>query len=152
MPGTTPRLVVAAVTAFLIILLVLVGTLDNLPAVWRGLAQGFGTVAGIYLGAHLGVGEDRGKQEAASRVAIGNLVALARSLQLVLLTTDEARARWSNRPPRDLTAAQSAADATLAAVDVQCRALLSQAEAAAEAWVPYVDPEWLRQQREANDS
>ena len=147
--------VVAALVAFLVVALSLFGALEELPQAVRGLAQAIGTLAGIYRGAHFQSHDQRRTSEGAAKTSILSLAALAKSVRVLLDSLSEARDRLRETPPRSLDGFQNAVDQFITGVDAQGRALLAQAEAAAQAWYPFVredDPFMKQLSQEAGQS
>ncbi len=141
-PRLTGRSVIAALLAVVVIVLTLAGTLDDLPPLVRGTSQALGTLAGIYLGARWQAADQRTALEGTAAPALANLVALAGSIKLVIATTDQFRQRATSETPRTIEAFAHTSETLLAGIDNQARTLLTQVQAAAAAWVPFVnDPE-----------
>ena len=155
MTRTPSASVVAALIAFLVVALSLFGALEGLPQGVRGAAQAIGTLAGIYLGAHFQSHDQRRTSEGAAKSSILNLAALAKSVRVLLASLGEARDRLRETPPRSLDGYQSTMEQLITGVDAQGRALLAQAEAAAQAWYPFVredDPFMKQLSQEVGDS
>lgn len=133
----TGRSVVAALLAVVVIVLTLIGALDNVPVLLRGSAQALGTLAGVYLGARLQAHDDRTSIAGAANSALANLVALAESIKLLIATSESFRERTVTSTPQTVAAFQHTSESLLAGIDNQARMLLTQAQAAATVWVPY---------------
>ncbi len=136
-PFGTGRSVIAALLAILIISLTLIGALDDLPTAVRGLAQSFGTLAGVYLGARFQGQDQRHALAGSADAALQNLFALAESIKLLIATSEDFRARISASTPQTISAFQHTSESVLASLDNQARMLLTQAQAAAAVWLPF---------------
>jgi len=124
--------VVAAVTAFAVLVLTFFGVLDGLPAWAKGIFQFAGTAGGIYLGYLLQAGDAMLKEEARGKSAQGQLVALAESVNFTIEHIADRREDLSSHA----TAAtlRAAADAGFSGIDNALRGMLRQARAAADNW------------------
>ncbi len=129
--------VVAALIATVVVVLTLVGTLDDLPSLLRGGAQALGTLAGVYLGARLQSRDVKIALEGAAEAALANLFALADSIKLLIATSDDFREHAASSSPSTLAAWSHSTETLLSGLDNQARMLLTQAEAAAAAWEPH---------------
>ncbi|WP_375490363.1 hypothetical protein [uncultured Jatrophihabitans sp.] len=131
--------VTAALIAVVVVALTLFGSLNDLWGWVRGSAQAIGTLAGIYLGAHLQLGDQRRAAQGAATTSIVNLGALAKSVNALLTSLEAHKTRLLNSPPKTNDSFQQASQALIEGVDSHCRGLLAQAEAAALAWEPFID-------------
>jgi hypothetical protein len=121
-----------------VVVLATLGALDGLPAWLRGVLQAAGTLSGIWLGAHLQFRDESLRIESAGRSALAHLVALAKSIQILIVNAADHQGRISNAPPQRVDTITRTTEVFVAGVDGQARALLAQARAAAEVWLPYV--------------
>lgn len=151
MSRTKPNLVLAALLAIVVLTLTAVGALEDVWTWVRVTTQGLGTLAGVYLGAKITNDDDRRSVEASARTALANLYSLAASIQHMLQGLETARRRSTDNPPASIVAAVTQAEIMLDGMQTQVLVLLSQAEAAAQAWVPYVSADWLAEQKQAKE-
>lgn len=123
------------------------GAIDGLSEPQRGGVQAIGTVAGIYLGSLLQHKDDRSRAEAAEKVALAGLIGLAGGIRVLLSSAIDAGARSRFTAPTTVQAYNHAHMEYLANIDAQARNLLAQAQAATQAWLPFV-PEGERYVRD----
>jgi hypothetical protein len=137
--GKAPsRSVVVGMVAVLVLALTLLGTLKDLPQEMRVTAQALGTLSGIYLGSLWQAHDQRRTAEGAAKSSISHLVALAKGLQALIDLLDKVTQRLRETPPKSIDAYQNAVESALSGIDAQSRGFLAQANAAAEAWYPFL--------------
>ena len=142
---------VLALIAAAVLASTLFGVLDDVPGWLRGLLQGVGTLAGIYLGSQLQYADQRTGLESVGDTAVSHLAALASSITLTIDHLGAMKSSILEGSPRSIAAVQSQVESVLQGVDVQLRSVLIQAEAAAKTWQPY-SPNYANLTRSNTDS
>lgn len=133
------RTVVAGLVAVLVMAATLYGTLDDLPGWQRGIAQTLGTLAGVYLGANWQMKDQRTAAQGAAMAAIANLVSVGAGVRAFIDALNSFRSHASSSPPKSIDASTQSIEGLFIGLESHARAVLSQAEAAASSWLPFVE-------------
>lgn len=133
--------VVTGITAMLVVLATLFGTVDEWPQEMRALIQAAGSLAGVYCGYSLQKSEENHKSAAESskrfgitRAAMSGLFAIAATIQHALNLNTRQRERLGDGDFKNIASLSLFCETILDTHDSTLRAILSQVGSSAEAW------------------
>lgn len=127
---------VAAVAAALVLIAVL-PFVAEMYAWLEVTLQVASTLAGIFLGVYLQRVDDAHKADAAARIALGNVIAMASSIRHLGIVMVRARERAQEDPAESVAEARRSTGALLSGIDGHLNALRAQVQASADAWTSY---------------